>query len=244
MENAELIGLSRQTALRRQMDVVANNLANISTSGYKAERSLFSEYVMPVAEASTFRMEDRDLSYVWDRGTMTDFASGSVKLTGNPLDVALSEDAFFVIETEAGLRYTRNGAFQINPEGFLTNSEGMPVQGEGGPISFNNAETDISIAADGTISSSAGVKDKLQAVTFDSPQLLSREGNSLFSGEGANPVQAAFTQGALEGSNIKGVIEITEMIQVSRAYQSLANMLKRIDDLRQGAVQKLGSVQA
>lgn len=226
------------------MDVIANNLANISTSGYKAERSLFSEYVMPVAEASTFRMEDRDLSYVWDRGTATDFASGSVKLTGNPLDVALSEDAFFVIETEAGLRYTRNGSFQINPEGFLTNSEGMPVQGEGGPISFENSETDISIAADGTISSSAGVKDKLQAVTFDSPQLLSREGSSLFAGEGANPTQAAFTQGALEGSNIKGVIEITEMIQVSRAYQSLANMLKRIDDLRQGAVQKLGTVQA
>lgn len=244
MENAELIGLSRQTALRRQMDVVANNLANISTSGFKAERSLFSEYVMPVAEATAFQVQDRDLSYVWDRGTTTDFAPGAVKLTGNPLDVALSEDAFFVVETEAGQRYTRNGAFQINQEGFLTNSEGMPVQGEGGPISFNNTETDISIAADGTISSSVGVKDKLQAVTFDSPQLLAREGTSLFSGEGAIPTQAAFTQGALEGSNIKGVTEVTEMIQVSRAYQSLANMLKRIDDLRQGAVQKLGSVQA
>ncbi len=226
------------------MDVVANNLANINTSGFKAERSLFSEYVMPVAEASTFQIQDRDLSYVWDRGTATDFAAGAVKLTGNPLDVALSEDAFFVIETEAGLRYTRNGAFQINQEGFLTNSEGMPVQGEGGPISFNNTETDINIAADGTISSSAGIKDKLQAVTFEFPQLLTREGNSLFSGEDAEPTQAAFTQGALEGSNIKGVIEVTEMIEVSRAYQSLANMLKRIDDLRQGAVQKLGSVQA
>jgi flagellar basal-body rod protein FlgF len=244
MENAELIGLSRQTTMRRQMDVVANNLANISTNGFKAERSLFSEYIMPVAEATNLRMQDQDLSYVWDRGTTTDFASGSVKLTGNPLDVALSEDAFFVIETEAGLRYTRNGAFQINTEGFLTNSEGMMVQGEGGAINFNNTETDITIAADGTISSSAGLKDKLQAVSFESPQLLSREGSSLFSGENAVPVQAAFTQGALEGSNIKGVTEITEMIEVSRAYQSLANMLKRIDDLRQGAVQKLGSVQA
>lgn len=244
MENAELIGLSRQTALRRQMDVVANNLANISTSGYKAERSLFAEYVMPVAEASMFNTPDRDLSYVWDRGTTTDFSAGAVRVTDNPLDVALSEDAFFVIETDAGLRYTRNGAFQINPEGFLSTSEGMPVQGEGGPISFDAGETDINIAVDGTISSSAGVKDKLFAVTFDSPQLLTREGTSLFSGEGANPTQAAFTQGAVEGSNITGVIEITEMIEVSRAYQSLANMLKRIDDLRQGAVQKLGSIQA
>lgn len=244
MENAELIGLSRQTALRRQMDVVANNLANVSTSGYKAERSMFSEYVMPVAEATTFQTQDQRLSYVWDRGTVTEFDAGPIKLTGAPLDVAIDDNAFFVVETEEGLRYTRNGAFQLNNEGTLVTSEGFAVQGEGGPISFDPTETNISIAADGTISSSAGEKGKLQAVMFDSPQLLTRAGSSLFAGEGAIPTQSLFTQGALEGSNVRGVIEITEMIEVSRAYQSLANMMKRFDDLRKDAVQRLGTVRA
>ncbi len=244
MENAELIGLSRQTALRRQLDVVANNLANISTSGYKAERSQFAEYIMPTAEASSFQMADRSVSYVWDRGTVTDFNPGAVTLTGNPLDVTLREGDFFVIDTPAGERYTRNGAFQINSEGLLTTSEGMAVQGEGGSISFAPAEVDITISADGTISSSAGLKGKLQAVSFKSPQLLTREGASLFAGENANPAQSTFTQGALEGSNVQGVTEITDMIEISRAYQSLSNMLKRMDDLRQSAVQKLGRIDA
>ncbi|MFK8033353.1 MAG: flagellar basal-body rod protein FlgF [Hyphomicrobiales bacterium] len=244
MENAELIGLSRQTALRRQMNVVANNLANINTSGYKAERSMFSEYVMPVAEATTFQTQDQRLSYVWDRGTLTEFDTGPIKLTGAPLDVAVDDNAFFVVETEQGLRYTRNGAFQLNSEGTLVTSEGFAVQGEGGPISFGPTETSINIAADGTVSSTAGTKGKLQAVTFDSPQLLTRAGSSLFAGEGAIPTQSLFTQGALEGSNVRGVIEMTEMIEVSRAYQSLANMMKRFDDLRKDAVQRLGTVRA
>lgn len=244
MENAELIGLSRQTALRRQMNVVANNLANINTSGYKAERSMFSEYVMPVAEATTFQSQDQRLSYVWDRGTLTEFDTGPIKLTGAPLDVAVDDNAFFVVETEQGLRYTRNGAFQLNSEGTLVTSEGFAVQGEGGPISFGPTETSINIAADGTVSSTAGTKGKLQAVTFDSPQLLTRAGSSMFAGEGAIPTQSLFTQGALEGSNVRGVIEMTEMIEVSRAYQSLANMMKRFDDLRKDAVQRLGTVRA
>lgn len=244
MENAELIGLSRQAALKRQMDVVANNLANISTTGYKAERSLFAEYVMPTAEASSFRISDRSLSYVWDRGTVTDFAPGPVTLTGNPLDVALPEGDFFVVDTPAGERYTRNGAFQISPEGLLTTGEGMAVQGEGGSISFGPAEVDISISSDGTVSSSAGLKGKLRAVAFDSPQLLTRDGSSLYAGENAIPAQSVFTQGALESSNVRGVTEITDMIEVSRAYQSLSNILKRMDDLRQGAIQKLGRIEA
>ncbi|MEP0518647.1 MAG: flagellar basal-body rod protein FlgF [Hyphomicrobiales bacterium] len=244
MENAELISLSRQTALRRQMNVVANNLANISTSGYKTERSMFSEYMMPVAEATTFPTQDQRLSYVWDRGTLTEFDAGPIKLTGAPLDVAIDDNAFFVVETEQGLRYTRNGAFQLNTEGTLVTSEGFAVQGEGGPISFGPTETNISIAADGTISSSAGEKGKLQAVTFDAPQQLTRAGSSLFAGEGAIPSQSLFTQGALEGSNVRGVVEVTEMIEVSRAYQSLANMMKRFDDLRKDAVQRLGTVRA
>lgn len=244
MENAELISLSRQTALRRQMNVVANNLANISTSGYKAERTMFSEYMMPIAEATTFKSPDQQLSYVWDRGTVTEFDAGPIKLTGAPLDVALNDSAFFVVETEEGLRYTRNGAFQLNSEGTLVTSEGFAVQGEGGPISFASTETNISIAADGTISSSVGEKGKLQAVTFDAPQALARAGSSLFAGENATPTQSTFTQGALEGSNVRGVIEITEMIEVSRAYQSMANMMKRFDDLRKDAVQRLGTVRA
>ncbi len=244
MENAELIGLSRQAALRRQMDVVANNLANISTKGFKAERTLFAEYLMPVAEASTFKSSDHTLSYVWDRGTMTDFTAGPSTLTGGPLDVSISEDAFFVVSTEQGEKYTKNGSFQLDNEGMLVTSEGHAVLGEGGPIRFATTDVDISFAQDGTVTSNNGVKGKLMAVEFAGPQMLTRAGESLFEGEDPIQVQAQFTHGALEDSNVRGVVEVTEMIEVTRAYESLANMMKRMDDMRRSAVQKLGSISA
>ncbi|MBL4645565.1 MAG: flagellar basal-body rod protein FlgF [Rhizobiales bacterium] len=244
MENAELIGLSRQSALRRQMDVIANNLANISTKGFKAERTLFSEYLMPVAEASTFQRGDHTLSYVWDRGTMTDFSMGPTTLTDAPLDVTISEDAFFVIATDQGEKYTKNGSFQLDNEGMLVTSEGHAVLGEGGPIRFSADDVDIFFALDGTVSSNNGTKGKLMAVEFDSPQMLTRAGSSMFDGENANQVQARFTHGALENSNVRGVVEVTEMIEVTRAYESLANMMKRMDDMRRSAIQKLGSLTA
>src|SRR5262249_48803913 len=148
MENTLLIGLSRQIALQRELDVVANNVANMNTTGYKADGSVFEEYLMPGAQAAGFQGADRRVSFVQDRATWRNFSAGPIRPTGNPLDVAISGDAFFVVETARGERYTRNGAFQINAQGELVTSDGDRVVGDGGPIQFQSTDNSISINPD------------------------------------------------------------------------------------------------
>ena len=117
MENASLVGLSRQIALQRELDVVANNIANLNTTGFKADNVVFQEHLMPVARANQFRGNDRQVSFVQDRATWLDLSQGPVQQTGNPLDVAISGNAFLTVQTPRGERYTRNGALQINNPG-------------------------------------------------------------------------------------------------------------------------------
>ena len=114
MENTLLVGLSRQMTLERQMDVVANNVANINTNGFKADRSLFEEFLNSPAHEDNFTRGDRRVSFVQDRGTFHDFASGNTELTKNPLDVAIDGRGFLTVQTPAGERYTKDGGLQIN----------------------------------------------------------------------------------------------------------------------------------
>lgn len=245
MENAQLIGLSRQIALQRQMDVVANNMANMNTAGYKNMDILFEEYVMPVARHKDFEMMDQPLSYTQDWATIHDFASGSITQTGNPLDVAIQGDGFFVIDTPGGERYTRNGSFQLNELGQLVTSEGYNVLADGGFVTFGPEETGIAITEDGRVTSSAGDKGILRVAEFDDPQSLRREGDTMFSGE--NPIfdnPSRLVHMAIERSNVSGVSEMTEMIRVTKAYESIASLQQRQDELRRSAIQKLGDTRA
>jgi len=242
MENAQLIGLSRQMSLSRQMDVVANNIANINTSGYKAQSLLFEEYVGDVASHEEARYPDRPLSFTHDWTTVQDFGAGAIRQTGNPLDVALDGDGFLAVTTPAGDRWTRTGELKLDNTGRLVTNSGYVVQGDNGAeIRFGPEETGITFNADGSISSSAGNKGALRIVSFDEPQALVREGSNLFSG--GDPVEATETrvrQGAIEGSNVSGVREISEMIRVQRAYQSIASLLQKQDELRSSAISTLG----
>jgi flagellar basal-body rod protein FlgF len=245
IENAQLIGLSRQIALQRQLDVVANNIANLNTTGFKAEQILFEEYMMPVARDRTFPNQDQPLSYVQDWATMHDLSGGAVVQTGNELDVALNGDGFFAVETAGGERWTRSGSFQLNNNGTLVDLSGNPVLGTGGPIQFAPEETGITIAGDGTISSSAGPKGQLRIVEFANAQDLQREGANLFSGgvPGVN-VATRVMQGHLERSNVSGVSEMSELIKVQRAYESAASLAQKQDELRRTAIQRLGDANA
>jgi flagellar basal-body rod protein FlgF len=255
MENALLIGLSRQIALSRELDVVANNVANLNTSGYKADGSVFEEYLMPGASGSQFRAGDRRISYVEDRATWHDFSPGSIQQTGNPLDVAIDGNAFLVVQTAAGERYTRNGALQIGPTGQLVTSAGDPVLGDGGPIQFQATDHDISINANGTITVREGAntlsdsaRGNLRLVSFDRMAQLQKEGSSLFSapnGVTAQPAQKVrLVQGAIEQSNVRGVTEIARMIEISRTYTQIAGMLQQTSDMRRNAIDKLSEVAA
>lgn len=245
IENAQLIGLSRQIALQRRMDVVANNMANINTTGFKGEQILFEEYVMPVARDRDFPTIDQPLSYVQDWATVHDMAGGAIVQTGNEFDVALNGEGFFAVQTPAGERYTRAGAFQLSAGGTLVDASGNPVLGQGGPIQFGPEETGILIASDGTVSSSAGAKGRLRLVEFDNVQATTREGNNLWAG--GTPVAATNTrvmQGSIEKSNVSGVSEMAEMIRVTRAYESAANLAQKQDELRRSAIQRLGDANA
>lgn len=245
MENAQLIGLSRQMALQRQMDVVANNMANINTTGFKNEALLFEAYEMPVARHQDFAFPDQTLSYTQDWATVHNFTSGAVMQTGNTLDIALQGDGFLAVETPDGIRFTRNGELKLDNTGLLVTNNGHPVLSEGGLIRFEPEETDISFAKDGSILSSAGNKGRLRIVSFETPQGLAREGDNLFSGEQPIPdTTTTVLQGAVERSNVSGITEMANMIRVNRAYQTIAQITQRQDELRRTAIQRLGSLQA
>jgi len=246
MDNSQLIGLSQLDVLQRKIDIVANNLANLSTSGYRGEQPIFSEYVMPLAADATSGAEDRQILYVIDPAMHRDFRFGRMEQSGNPLDVALNGDGWFAVETPDGERYTRAGRFTVDQEGRLTTAQGYPVLGDGGPIAFQPNETGITFAADGSVSSSAGQKGRLRIVTFADQRQLVKEGANLF----ASPLapEAAenprISQGVVELSNVNAIEQITEMIQVTRAYESTARMLADTNELETDAIDTLGTVPA
>jgi flagellar basal-body rod protein FlgF len=256
MENVLLVGLSRQIALARELEVVANNIANLNTTGYKADGSLFEEFLMPVAEARGFQGADRRLSYVQDRATWHNFAQGPLRQTGNPLDVAIDGDAFFVVQTARGERYTRNGSFQINAQGELVTNAGERVVGDGGPIQLQSTDSDISINPDGTItvreggsSTSDSARGKLRLVRFDRVQQLQKDGSSMFKTPNGVTPQAPTAatrviQGSLEQSNVRAVIEMARMVEVTRTYTQIATMLQQQGEMRRSAIEKLAEIPA
>jgi len=252
MENTSLVGLSRQIALQRELDVVANNVANLNTGGYKADNVVFHEHLMPVARANHFRGGDRQLSFVQDRATWLDLTQGPVQQTGNPLDVAVSDNAFLTVQTPRGERYTRNGALQINSAGQLVTSEGLQVLGQNGPIVFQPNDRDISIGVDGLISVREGQnttdsqRGKLKLASFDQPQRLQKDGTSTYMAPAGVtpqvPADARVSQGAIEKSNVKSVMEMTRMVEVTRAYTQIASLLQSQSDTRKSAIDKLAEV--
>lgn len=255
MENTLLIGLSRQVSLERQLNVIANNVANVTTSGFKSEKPVFEEFLMPGASAGEFRGRDQSFSYVQDRATWHDFAQGQVEQTKNPLDVTLEGRAFLVVQAPGGERYTRNGALNINAQGQLVTSEGHPVIGESGPINFQPGDQDIHIAKDGSVTVREGnnaqadsTRGKLRIVEFDQPQRLLKQGSSLFSapaGVAATPArEAGLRQGFIEKSNVNAVAEMSRMIEVMRSYTSVATMLQQQGDMRRTAIERLADVPA
>ncbi|MBV8826834.1 MAG: flagellar basal-body rod protein FlgF [Bradyrhizobiaceae bacterium] len=253
MENALLVGLSRQMALQREMEVVANNIANIDTNGFKADFSLFEEYLMPGARDGNFRVADSPVSFVRDRGTLIDLNQGPFQHTGNPLDVAINGDGFLVINTPQGERYTRNGALAINPQGELVTSEGYQVLGDGGPIAFQNQDTGVTINPEGTVSvkdpsnsSVAIIRGQLRVASFAQPARLQKEGGSTFSAPADMPAtpstKSNVVQGALEKSNVRPIIEMSRMIEISRSYAAIANLLQSEGDLHKTSLQQLSDV--
>ena len=243
MENALLVGLSRQVVLKRQMEVVANNLANMNTAGYKSGTLLFEEHLAPIAQMNDLAGSDKQISFVLDNSIYRSFEEGSFEQSSNDLDVAISGDGWLVVQTPDGDRYTRNGQFKLDAEGQLVTAAGFPVLGEGGPITFSEQDTGIEIAHDGTISTNQGIKDRLQVVQFENNAVLKKQGETLFSTEQQpDPAEdARVLQGVIEKSNVKPISELSRMIETVRAYTTMAQTLSQAQDLRRDAIEQLGT---
>jgi flagellar basal-body rod protein FlgF len=252
MDNALLIGLSRQMALSRALDVVANNVANVNTTGFKSDDALFAEYLMPGARDNLFKGADSRVSYVHDRATFRDFGQGGLEPTGNPLDVAINGPGFLTVQTPRGQRYTRNGNLQMDATGQLVTAGGNPVLGTGGPIVLQNGDRDISIAEDGTITARQGtsravsVRGKLQLVTFANPGQLQKEGSSLYvapaTAQPTTDPKVRVAQGSLEKSNVNSVESMTRLIEVTRSYTDVAGLIAQQSDLRKSAIDRLAQI--
>jgi flagellar basal-body rod protein FlgF len=247
MENAFLIGLSRQVSLARELNVVANNVANVDTNGFKRRSTIFEEYLMPTARHEQFRGADKRLSYVWDKGTSLNFSQGAMERTGNPLDVAIQGDAMFAVRAGPGPeRYTRNGSLGINAKGELVNSDGHVMVTDQGSLTVAPTETDIKIAQDGLISTSNGPRGKLKLVKVTDPQALRNEGQNLFSTNSqlppATPREFKLAVGEIEKSNVKAVQEISRLMELSRAYQNVSTLMQRNDEIRRSAISRLADV--
>lgn len=245
LDNVAYVGLSRQITLKRELDITANNIANADTVGFKVEQMLVES--QPGEGARNFGVKG-PVQYVYDAGVARDFSMGDLRETGRPLDVAIEGDAFFKVGGGAGgERYTKDGRFTLDAQGRLATASGLPVLDEsGGEITIDAKKGEISISPDGVISQGNEQVGKLGVVRFATLSVLSKEGDNLYSNtSNAQPIAATdvrLRQGMLEGSNVKPILEITHLIEITRAYEAASKMVEQDSDLSRRTVDRLGRV--
>jgi len=239
MENTIYIGLSRLSALQTNMSLIANNIANVNTPGYKANKIVFSEYL-----DKPKGMKDQ-MSMVLDYGNYRVADNGAIKLTGNPLDVALEGPGYLQVQTQEGQNfYTRAGNFSLNADRELITQQGYKVLDTGGStITIPPGSMNIMIDETGSIATDEGIVSQLGVTEFENINNLTPVGNSLYqtTQPGVPAAGTRVVQNALEGSNVQGVLEMTDMIEVSRSYQSVAKMLQAEHDRMRATIRNLTS---
>lgn len=238
MDNSGYVALSRQSGLLKDMQVIANNIANMSTTGFRREGAIFAEIVDRLA------VEGGSASQTAARVRATDFAQGALSATGGDLDLAIEGDGFFVIETPNGEALTRAGSFARNPDGELVTNDGARVLGEGGaPLFLPPAASKVLVATDGTISADGQPVGRIGVVTVEDPSTLTRRDGGLFTANAPTiPAEtAAVFQGFLEGSNVDPIREISRMIEVQRAYELGQRFLDKEDERARQAIRVIGS---
>jgi flagellar basal-body rod protein FlgF len=234
--------LSRLGAQLRSTQVLANNLANAETPGFRAERAVFAEFLRPGAAGSAAPPGDRGAAYAIDRATWRDTAAGAISNTGNPFDLALQGDGFFAVETPRGERYTRAGRFVLAGDGKLTDAEGNAVlDARGTPIVLGPNDTRIEVKGDGSIRSENGPVGQLRVVRFEDTQKLRAEGARLFASDepGVAAERPGVVQGAVESSNVQPVMEITTLTAQMREFQFATQFVEREGERLSSAVERI-----
>jgi flagellar basal-body rod protein FlgF len=244
MDNTSYVALSSAMMKRRTLDLVANNMANANTAGYKGERGVFEEYV----DKASGGTRSAPTSFVVDRGSYLETAQGGLSQSGNALDVALQGEGWLSYLTEAGERtYGRDGRMTIDAQGNLVTMNGHNVlDAGGGAIAIPAEAGDITIAKDGTISGTDG-NVIAQIGMFDIPdiQAYARRGAGMFvPPEGAQPAGPALNstlhQGFVEQSNVDSITEMTRMMEVQRSYDRASKLLENTAELKKQTISRLG----
>ncbi|MZR30803.1 flagellar basal-body rod protein FlgF [Sneathiella litorea] len=240
MENAVFIGLSQQMALKRRMDITANNLANVNTTAFKSEHPLFEEFLV--------KRPDQDaVSFVQDYGSYRDLREGEFTHTGRPLDLAISGEGYFSIETPEGIRYTRNGSFRLDPDGNIVTINNQALLDENNrKITVNLQFQELTVAPDGTVTTGPGQTQKIGLFDFENPQVLKQVGSGLYDAENFQPqatTDVNIMQRTLEKSNVQPILEMTAMIDIMRAYQSAQQLLDSEHELQMKTIEEMPTVQ-
>ncbi len=242
MDNPSYIVLSRLSSQMRASQLTANNLANAETPGYRSSRPIFAERVEQQGRVLGPNA-GRNVAYSWDRASWRDTQAGAISQTGNPLDVAISGTGFFVVETPRGERYTRAGRFALGAGGQMVDQTGAPVLNtDSRPIAIAPNDTRIEILGDGTIRSENGVLGRMRIVRFADEQALRAEGERHINADGQDPEEVRrpnLVQGALEGSNVQSVLEMTRMMAELREFQFATQFMEREAERQQSVVDRL-----
>jgi flagellar basal-body rod protein FlgF len=247
MDTALYVGLAHKAALKRRMDVVAHNIANMSTTAFNKERVVFRQHLMEVPGAAA--TTGGKISFVQDHGVLRNLEAGTMVPSGNDLDIFIKGRAYLAVEGTGGeTLYTRNGRMMIDNENTLALLSGEKVLDDtGSPIVFEEDDVDIHIADDGTISSNNGELGKLGLAQFSNEQDMKRRGSSLYETNQTPIPQEGITdvtvrQRAFESSNVNAIESMVEMIDVMRAYQKASKSESGIEDLRKDSLKRMAQV--
>lgn len=244
MDNALYVGLSRQMVLQRQLEIAANNVANLDTAGFKVEGMM-----QQTDRLRPDRLPRADqINYVLDDGVARDFGQGAIEQTGNTYDFAIQGDAFFQVQTPQGPRFTRDGRFTTDPQGRLVTRNGDAVlTAEGGEVTLDPKKSPPSVGKDGVITQTdergqVTQVGKLTVSRFSRMADLQKDGDNQFTST-ETPVAARdvqLRQGSVEKANVQPVLEITTLIDITRAYERVQQMMTTTSDLSRSAVERLG----
>lgn len=234
MDNTVYIALSKQTAAATQLEMIANNIANANTNGYKAEDIVFNQYLQKAGR--------NDLAYTKQAGTIRDNSQGSFETTNNPLDLAISGKGYFSVRTPQGERYTRDGAFTINQDGELVTGEGYQVLDQAGQaIQFQPEDRKVKVYADGRMEVDGQERATIGVYLVDANS-ITKEGSNLYSSPtpGVITEDSRIAQNMLEKSNVNTVMQMTKMLSLQRDYERTSKFINQAYDLQESAIRTLG----
>ncbi|HVN71000.1 MAG TPA: flagellar basal-body rod protein FlgF [Desulfomonilia bacterium] len=233
-------------AMEERLNVISNNIANINTTGFKKDQMSFEQFQRALDTSILFSGQYRTVPIdVVPISTSIDLTPGAPVKTGNPLDVALGGDGFFVVNTDNGPRYTRAGSFQLSTDNIIITQQGYTVQGQGGDITIDPNQGQLVIDPQGKVSQDGDEISTLQVVKIP-PEALVRQGNNLFSvkaGFTPEPVDApSVVQSSLETANVEPINEMVEMIAAQRAYDVFQKVIRSVNDAYSYSMHNVGTV--